>query len=122
MSTVPGKDNPADIGTKYEKGDDVQRFSEWINFKDEEASEDAKEKRRSETKTIVGTMGGSILTAASVASAKADTGHHINMHRMETCSERHDGDGIWIRSSHLRDDIRHRRGQWRGTWYLSHAR
>ena len=73
MSTVPGKDNPADIGTKYEKGDDVQSFSQWINFKGEEASEDATEKRRSETKTIVGTMGGSILTAASVASAKADT-------------------------------------------------
>ena len=73
MSTVPGKDNPADTGTKYEKGDDVQSFSEWINFKGEEASEDATEKRRSETKTIVGTMGGSILTAASVESAKADT-------------------------------------------------
>ena len=49
-STVPGKDNRADIGTKYSKGDDAQRFSEWINLKDEEKSEEFQEKRQQETK------------------------------------------------------------------------
>ena len=96
VSTVPSKDNPADFDTKHLEGDDVQRFSEWINLKDEEKSEDVEEKRRPEAKAIGAPLGmsmalldnrrrailSSILTAASVASVKADmdiaaTGHDV---------------------------------------------
>ena len=51
VSTVPGKDNLVEIGTKYQKGYDVQRFSEWITFKDEKTTEeDVEETRRPEAK------------------------------------------------------------------------
>ena len=36
---LPGKVNPADVGTKYTRGGDVLRISEWINLEDEVDSE-----------------------------------------------------------------------------------
>ena len=86
VSTVPVKDSPADIGTKLLKEDNVQTFAEWLNLRDEEMSEDAKEKRRPEAEAIAAFFGmamvllgnrrhaimRSILTAASAANVCKD--------------------------------------------------
>ena len=108
----------------------MQRYSKWINLKDEEKSEEVGETPRSAVKAITALFG--------MAMALLDNRRHAILRKILTgtsvgkcysnlydaCSERYGRDDLDVDLATFlrrRGDLRHRRGHWCGTWYPSHA-